>query len=132
MYSQNLTANANAGFAVNNPTVPVSFPTDDSVASQLERLTAASITLQNLRGIGVGCPIESTTFVAQTQALLGETPEPPVASSTEAATSTAVASTSAAEASPTASDPAAPTPTSTDVATPTDPTTPANEDDDEE
>jgi hypothetical protein len=47
----------------------VSFPTDNSAASQHARITAASITLQNLRGPGVGCPIVSTTFHAQDVAI---------------------------------------------------------------
>jgi hypothetical protein len=59
----------NAGFAVNNPGIPVSFPTDDSKASQLARINAALVTLQNLQGPGVGCPASSTTFVAQQSAI---------------------------------------------------------------
>ncbi|EIW81151.1 hypothetical protein CONPUDRAFT_56658, partial [Coniophora puteana RWD-64-598 SS2] len=51
-----LNANVAAGQAVNNPSVKVAFPTDDSTASQLARLNAATVTLQNLNGTGVGCP----------------------------------------------------------------------------
>lgn len=49
---------------------PVPFPTDASNASQAARIEAAIITLQNLRGPGVGCPASSTTFVSQRAALL--------------------------------------------------------------
>ncbi|KAF8968922.1 hypothetical protein BDZ97DRAFT_1902715 [Flammula alnicola] len=61
-----LSANATAGHAVNNPTT---FPTDNSKASKLARINAAVITLQNLHGPGVGCPVVSTTFQAQAQAI---------------------------------------------------------------
>jgi len=54
---------------VNNPSVKVTFPTDNSKQSQLARLTAASITLQNLNGPGKGCPVVSTTFQAQSKAI---------------------------------------------------------------
>ncbi|TFK20415.1 hypothetical protein FA15DRAFT_128013 [Coprinopsis marcescibilis] len=64
-----LNANVGAGFAVNNPSVRVSFPTDNSKESQLTRMQAALVTLQNLRGPGVGCPAASTTFLAQQQAI---------------------------------------------------------------
>ena len=66
---QSLNANVNAGRAVNNPSVAVSFPTDNSIASQLARLQTAIVTLQNLKGPGVGCPAASTTFVAQQKAI---------------------------------------------------------------
>ncbi|KAH8986484.1 hypothetical protein EDB92DRAFT_1801852 [Lactarius akahatsu] len=69
-YIFQLTANANAGRAVNNPSVQFSYPLDDSAGSRLARLNAASITLMNLQGPGIGCPIESTTFAAQQQAIL--------------------------------------------------------------
>jgi hypothetical protein len=68
-FISDLNANVNAGFAVNNPGIPVSFPTDDSKASQLARINAALVTLQNLQGPGVGCPASSTTFVAQQSAI---------------------------------------------------------------
>ncbi|TFY82665.1 hypothetical protein EWM64_g1339 [Hericium alpestre] len=68
-YIQQMTANANAGHAINNPSVQVSYPLDNSKQSQLARLTAASITLQNLNGPGKGCPVVSTTFSAQNAAI---------------------------------------------------------------
>jgi len=72
-FIQSLNANVNAGHAVNNPSIAVSFPNDpndQSKASQLARIDAALLTLQNLRGPGVGCPAASTTFVAQQAAIL--------------------------------------------------------------
>lgn len=75
-----LNANVNAGRAVNNPGVSVSFPTDGSKASQLTRMQAALVTLQNLRGPGVGCPAASTTFLAQQAAIQngpGDSSPPP-------------------------------------------------------
>lgn len=68
-FFQSLNANVNAGKAVNNPSVAVSFPTDSSKASQLTRIQAALVTLQNLNGSGVGCPAASTTFLAQQKAI---------------------------------------------------------------
>lgn len=57
------------------------FPEDDSSASQLTRLYIATVTLQNLRGPGQGCPQSSTTFGAQAQAIQAgassTTPSPP-------------------------------------------------------
>lgn len=70
----NLNKNVAAGFVTTNPTVKLSFPTDNSTASQLARLNAAAVTLQNLEGPGVGCPISSTTFSAQGKAIGAETP----------------------------------------------------------
>jgi len=69
VFNQHLVANVAAGFAVNNPSAKVTFPTDNSKQSQLARLTAASITLQNLNGPGKGCPVASTTLQAQTAAI---------------------------------------------------------------
>jgi len=66
---QALSKNVAAGHAVNNPGVSISFPTDNSKASKLARITASSVTLQNLRGPGVGCPIVSTTLQAQAKAI---------------------------------------------------------------
>jgi len=66
---QALVKNVQAGIAVNNPSVKVSFPTDDSKQSQSARITAALITLQNLNGAGKGCPAASTTLVARQKAL---------------------------------------------------------------
>jgi len=59
----------NAGHAVNNPTVKVSFPLDNSVASQLARVDTALVTLQNLNGPGKGCPAASTTLTLQQASL---------------------------------------------------------------
>jgi hypothetical protein len=71
-----LNANVAAGHATNNPSIAVSFPTDNSQASQLARIQAALVTLQNLRGPGVGCPASSTTFVAQQAAIQAGTAAP--------------------------------------------------------
>ncbi|KAN0082573.1 hypothetical protein V8E55_008368 [Tylopilus felleus] len=68
-----LNRNVVAGFVTTNPTVKLTFPTDNSTASQLARLNAAAVTLQNLEGPGVGCPISSTTFSAQNKAIAAET-----------------------------------------------------------
>jgi len=68
-FIQSINENVNAGKVVNNPTIPVSFPTDNSQASQLARLQTAIVTLQNLNGPGVGCPAASTTFSAQQKAI---------------------------------------------------------------
>jgi len=75
-FLKSLNANVNAGKAVNNPTVAVSFPTDDSKASKLARIQTALVTLQNLNGPGVGCPAASTTFVAQQKAIQDGTDSP--------------------------------------------------------
>ena len=55
---------------MNNPTVKVSFPLDNSVGSQLARVDSALVTLQNLNGSGKGCPAVSTTLTLQQAALL--------------------------------------------------------------
>jgi len=68
-FLQSLNANLAAGKVVNNPSVGISFPTDSSQASQLARIQAALVTLQNQRGPGVGCPASSTTFLAQQKAI---------------------------------------------------------------
>jgi len=77
-----LNANVAAGHAVNNPSIAVAFPSDNSKASQLARINAALVTLQNLRGPGVGCPASSTTFVSQQKAIQAEpdsgSPPPPL------------------------------------------------------
>lgn len=54
---------------MNNPTVKVGFPTDNSNQSQSARITAALITLQNLNGPGKGCPAVSTMLLARQKAL---------------------------------------------------------------
>lgn len=82
---QDLNANVAAGHAVNNPSVAVSFPTDNSKASQLARIQTALVTLQNLNGPGVGCPAVSTTFLAQQTAIQNGTPAPVAASPAAAA-----------------------------------------------
>ena len=80
----------NAGFAVKNPSVQVTFPTDSSDQSAAARIEAAIITLQNFNGAGVGCPAASTTFVAQQQAAAaGLPPPPPITPSTTSGTSAA-------------------------------------------
>ncbi|KAF8464991.1 hypothetical protein DFH94DRAFT_796240 [Russula ochroleuca] len=75
-----LNANVAAGHVLNNPSVPISFPEDNSKASQLARLNAASVTLQNLNGSGKGCPIVSTTFQAQAAAINAGSQPAPLAS----------------------------------------------------
>jgi Fe-S cluster biogenesis protein NfuA len=64
-----LSENVDKGVAVNNPSLSITFPTDDSKTSKLARIHASSVTLQNLRGPGVGCPIVSTTLQAQAAAI---------------------------------------------------------------
>jgi len=76
-YVNQLIANVQAGHALNNPSVQVSFPTDNSTQSQSARLNAASVTLQNLNGPGKGCPVVSTTFPAQQKAINSERTTPP-------------------------------------------------------
>jgi len=68
-FIQSLNANVNAGHAVNNPSVAVTFPTGQDNASKIARIQASLVTLQNLNGPGKGCPAASTTFVAQQAAL---------------------------------------------------------------
>ena len=72
-FLQVLNKNVAAGFVTTNPTVKLTFPTDSSTSSQLARLNAAAVTLQNLEGPGIGCPISSTTFSAQHKAIAAET-----------------------------------------------------------
>jgi len=86
-----LNANVAAGHVLNNPSVPISFPEDDSKASQLVRLNAASVTLQNLDGPGKGCPVASTTFQAQAATINADTnPSPPATSPPASAAQSAV------------------------------------------
>lgn len=68
-FIQSLNANVNAGHAVNNPGISVSFPTGSSKEDQLARIQASLVTLQNQEGPGVGCPAASTTFLAQQKAI---------------------------------------------------------------
>lgn len=77
---------------IENPSVQLTFPSDNSTASQLARIDACLVTLQNLNGTGVGCPASSTTFVAQQKAIAAESSSPSAA--TPAAT-TAVSSVAA-------------------------------------
>jgi hypothetical protein len=64
-----LTKDVLAGQAVNNPSVKVSFLLGDSVADKKGRINAASVALQDLNGLGKGCPFMSTTLGAQVNAL---------------------------------------------------------------
>lgn len=66
LFIQKVAAAAASG---NSEGVPVSFPTDNSVASQKARIGTSVIVLQNLNGKGVGCPAASTTFLDQQKAL---------------------------------------------------------------
>jgi len=68
--------------------VKLSFPTDNTTASQSARLNAAAVTLQNLEGPGVGCPIASTTFSAQQKAINAETTTPGPSNAAPAVSST--------------------------------------------
>lgn len=87
-FVQELNKNVAAGHAINNPSVSISFPEDNSKASQLGRINAASVTLQNLNGPGKGCPVVSTTFQAQAAAInAGTAPPPPVTPSPSPASS---------------------------------------------
>jgi hypothetical protein len=49
-----LEANVAVGHAVNNTAVDISYPFDNSIDSQKARIIASLITVQNLRGPGVG------------------------------------------------------------------------------
>ncbi|KAK0449430.1 hypothetical protein EV421DRAFT_1704819 [Armillaria borealis] len=91
-FIQSLNANVNAGFVVNNPSVQVSFPEDDSQASQLTRIQTAIVTLQNINGTGKGCPAASTTFVAQQKAIQQGTTAASATSSPVASSSSSVTS----------------------------------------
>jgi hypothetical protein len=67
-FLQSLQSDIDAGHAVNNPSVAISFPTDSSAQSEVVRIQASIVALQNLNGPGVGCPASSTTFSAQLSA----------------------------------------------------------------
>jgi len=103
-----LNKNVAAGKAVNNPSIAVTFPTDNSVASQQARINTALVTLQNLNGPGQGCPASSTTLVAQQKALAsgGAAPAPAPAAPAPAPAAPAPAA-PAAPAPPAAAAPAA-------------------------
>ncbi|OBZ71524.1 hypothetical protein A0H81_08520 [Grifola frondosa] len=77
VHAQELNANVIAGHVLTNPSVALIFPTDNSTGARLSRLNAASDTLLNLVGPGVGCPIESTTFTAQRDAIVNDEAPPP-------------------------------------------------------
>jgi len=66
-----LTANVNAGRAVNNPGIRVDFPRGNSNGEKVARIQASLITLQNLNGPGRGCPAVSSTLLAQQKAITG-------------------------------------------------------------
>jgi hypothetical protein len=97
-----LNANVAAGKCINNTEVAVPpFPEDNSVQSQLTIFHIATITLQNLRGPGQGCPQSSTTWGAQAQKLQAAPPaapaspaaiDPPATSATPAASACPAAS----------------------------------------
>jgi len=73
-FIQQLSNNAAAGHAINNPGVALSFSNDAADRSnptEIARVQASIITLQNLNGPGVGCPAASTTFSAQLQGFQG-------------------------------------------------------------
>ncbi|KAF9265275.1 hypothetical protein L218DRAFT_943120 [Marasmius fiardii PR-910] len=82
VFIQKLNANVNAGHAVNNPSVAVSFPTGSSKEDQIARIQASLVTLQNLNGPGVGCPAVSTTFLQQQKAIESGAAPPPAAPAT--------------------------------------------------
>lgn len=108
---QDLNANVAAGHVLNNPSVQLSFPTDNSTASQSARLNAAAVTLQNLNGPGKGCPIVSTTFSLQQAAInAGQNPAtvvaPAPAGSTAATPAPAPPASAATTPAPAATSPA--------------------------
>ncbi|CCM03946.1 uncharacterized protein FIBRA_06099 [Fibroporia radiculosa] len=72
IFINEMSANVAAGFVLNNPSVKLTFPLDNSTTSQLARLNAAAVTLQNLNGTGVGCPVASTTFATQEAVIKAE------------------------------------------------------------
>ncbi|KAI4517855.1 hypothetical protein K525DRAFT_209938 [Schizophyllum commune Loenen D] len=102
-FLKSLNANVAAGKAVNNPSVAVTFPEDDSTESQLARIQASLVTLQNLNGPGKGCPAASTTLLAQQKTIQAGGSASSAASSAPASSPPAAA----AAAAPAASSPAA-------------------------
>ncbi|PCH36640.1 hypothetical protein WOLCODRAFT_167044 [Wolfiporia cocos MD-104 SS10] len=99
-FLDSLNANVAADHAIHNPSVAVSFPTDSSTASQLTRLNAALVTLQNINGSGVGCPAAATTWLALEKQIQagGSSASAPASSATAAATATATATSASASA----------------------------------
>ncbi|KAH9925716.1 hypothetical protein B0H21DRAFT_142301 [Amylocystis lapponica] len=120
LFIQDLNANLAAGHVVNNTVVGISFPIDNSTASQLARIQAATVTLQNLEGPGKGCPQAATTFGAQVAAIRAGGSSSVASSSADSssvASSSAPANVAAASAPATSSvDPCA---EPSDVASPT-------------
>ncbi|KZV79478.1 hypothetical protein EXIGLDRAFT_586698, partial [Exidia glandulosa HHB12029] len=108
-----LQANVHAGHCVNNTVVQVNFPTDDSVESQLARIDASAVTLQNFEAAGKGCPFVATTFGAQQAAIKGSPATP--TSSTVAPSATA-----SSNAPPTSTDSSAPVETNSPDGQPSD------------
>ncbi|KAL1756079.1 hypothetical protein FB107DRAFT_212147 [Schizophyllum commune] len=106
-FLKSLNANVAAGKAVNNPSVAVTFPEDDSTESQLARIQASLLTLQNLNGPGKGCPAASTTLLAQQKAIQAGGSAASAAPASSAAGSSAPPAAAAAAAAPAASSPAA-------------------------
>ncbi|KAI5831686.1 hypothetical protein K523DRAFT_165115 [Schizophyllum commune Tattone D] len=106
-FLKSLNANVAAGKAVNNPSVAVTFPEDDSTESQLARIQASLVTLQNLNGPGKGCPAASTTLLAQQKAIQAGGSAASAAPASSAAGSSAAPDAAAAAAAPAASSPAA-------------------------
>ena len=94
---------------MNNPVVGISFPADNSIPSIQARFNAASVTLQNLNGLGKGCPQASTTWTAQLNAILSgaSTSIAPIATSPDA------------PAAPSTTEAPAPAPSTTEVPAPT-------------
>jgi len=86
--SQKLDDNVVAGHILNNPSVSISFPTDNSKASQQARIHAAVVTLQNLNEPGKGCPDVSTMFSAQSKAIDAQPDTPAASAKTPAAAPT--------------------------------------------
>ncbi|KAL1692013.1 hypothetical protein GGG16DRAFT_52239 [Schizophyllum commune] len=106
-FLKSLNANVAAGKAVNNPSVAVTFPEDDSTESQLARIQASLVTLQNLNGPGKGCPAASTTLLAQQKAIQAAAAAAAPAASSPATSPSAAASASSSAAGTSANiDPA--------------------------
>ncbi|CAK5270922.1 unnamed protein product [Mycena citricolor] len=83
-FTDSLNANVAAGHAINNPGIGAAFPEDGSIQSQITRLNAQTVTLQNLHGPGVGCPQAATNWGGVLQKLqagisenLASPPPPP-------------------------------------------------------
>lgn len=70
LFIQDMIINVDAGFSVNNTNVLVGFPTANTSAALVTRIQTAITTLQNLFGVGGGCPVSSTTFSEQLNAAI--------------------------------------------------------------